>query len=194
MAAIRATEAGPLFTLGALGLAITALLGGCASGSAAVNPGSPVPEKELAMRRLQQPLDQHLCKVAIYPTAGRDWQLERLQGLAGRGQSFAAALESLCREGEGRRAVAIVDLYYQRLPNGWSSSYEVHGTAVRFDAGFAPPPAPNWESIRPPEMPTNLDAEPAPQGEGASSPAARNRGKGPSLRNHAAIPGPRPPG
>jgi hypothetical protein len=188
MPSTRSTEAGLLLVFG---LATAVLHGGCAGGQATTIPGAPVSEKELAMRKLQQPLDQHQCKIAVYPSAGRDWQLERMQGLVGRGASFATALESLCREAEGRRAGAVVDLYYQRVPNGWSSTVELRGTAVRFETGFQPPPAPEWESIRPPELPTNLDSEPSPEGEGAGKTSARNRGKGPGLRNHAGIRGPR---
>jgi hypothetical protein len=137
------------------------------------------------MRKLQAPLDQHMCTTAIYPIASQDWPLQRVQSFAGRGKTFQEALESLCREVEGRKLPAVVDIYFGRTPSGWSSQFEVRGTAVRFDDGFSPPPAPAWESIRPPEMPTSNE-EPLPAGEGGSKTSARHRGKR-SLRDHAAL-------
>lgn len=136
----------------------------------------PISERELALRKLQAPLEQHLCKIAIYPSSRQDWQLQRIKSFSGRGKTFEAALEALCREVEGHKLPAVVDIFFARAPSGWSPTYEVRGTAVRFEDGFTPPQAPEWNSIRAPEMPANLDVEPPPAGEGGKT-SARHRGR-----------------
>ena len=147
---------------------------GCAAGRSTVAPdGHPVPERDLARRHLQAPLEQHVCKAAVYPSSQGDWRLVRLQSLVGRGPNFETALEALCREADGQQFPAIVDIYFWRAPGGWSPNYELRGTAVRFEEGFTPPDPPRWESIRPPQMPTNLDEEPPPAGEGSKKSSAR---------------------
>lgn len=151
---------------------------GCAAGrSLPAPPGQPISERDLAMRQLQAPLDQHLCKAAVYPTARADWRLVRVKSLAGRGPDFNTALEALCREADGHKFPAVVDIYFWRAPGGWSPNYELRGTAVRFEDGFDAPDAPSWESIRPPDMPKNLDEEPPPAGEGGKKTSARPHGR-----------------
>lgn len=187
MTSIRSREgkARPLLVL-----LVGSLFSGCANTKATVSSSSMLPppstEKELAMRKLQEPLEQTTCKVAIYPTAKQDWQVQRLQALVGRGKSFETALEALCREVEGRKLPAVVDIYYGRVPSGWSPNFEVRGTAVRFEGGFSPPPPPSRSSIHPPEMPTNIDVEPAPAGERSSSRHRKRAG----FRDHAAAQNP----
>jgi hypothetical protein len=156
---------------------LTAALG-CATPRASEAPSNkPISEQELALRHLQAPLDQHLCKAAVYPSARPDWRLVRVQSLAGRGTNFATALEALCREVDGQKLPAVVDIYFWRSPGGWSPNFELRGTAVRFEEGFTPPEAPAWESIKPPDMPTNLDEEPPPAGEGAKKTSSRHHGR-----------------
>lgn len=186
MSSIFFKPAGSLVALG-LGLAWAAELAGCAN--ARTGPAGemrPVSESELSRRKLQAPLEQHLCKVAVYPSSRQDWQLQRVKSFSGRGQSFEAALEALCREVEGQRLPAVVDIFFARAPSGWSPTFEVRGTAVRFEDGFTPPPPPEWSSIRAPEMPTNLDVEPPPAGEGKSSWRHRNRRNAIELRDQQA--------
>lgn len=155
-------------------MALWTVAAGCASSRMTPAPaGQPVSESELAKRQLQTPLEQHLCKAAIYPTARADWRLVRVKSLAGRGPDFTSALEALCREADGQRLPAVVDIYFWRAPGGWSPNYELRGTAVTFEDGFDPPDAPAWNSIRPPEMPRNLDEEPPPAGEGAKKTSTR---------------------
>lgn len=125
----------------------------------------PSSEAELAARRLQEPLEKHACKAAIYPVAESDWRLVRVASLAGRGSSFQTALEALCREADGRRLQAIVDIYYWRTPSGWSAYHELRGTAVRYEDQFTPPTAPAFADIRPPQMAHSSDEEPPPAGE-----------------------------
>jgi len=159
-------------------IALFAAAVGCAGPRASEAPsGKPISEQELAQRHLQAPLEQHLCKAAVYPTAGSDWRLVRVQSLAGRGVSFATALEALCREVDGQKLPAVVDIYFWRAPGGWSPNYELRGTAVRFEEGFSPPSPPAWENIKPPEMPTNLDEEPPPAGEGGKKTSSRHHGR-----------------
>lgn len=125
----------------------------------------PVGEAELAAKKLQQPLDTHLCKAVVYPTAKPDWKISRVVSLQGRGTNFQAALEALCREADGHKLPAIVDIYYERAVTAWSPSHAIRGTAVRYGEGFEPPPAPELGSIKPPDMPKSTDEEPAPSGE-----------------------------
>ena len=75
----------------------------------------------------------------------------------------------------GDRMVYTVPLYggTQHLIHEFLEPFGIRGTAVRFDEGFAPPEPPSWEKIRPPEMPANLDVEPAPAGEGGNKTSAR---------------------
>lgn len=142
-------------------------MGGCATGrTKSTEKFKPTSEAELAARRLQETLDKHQCKAAVYPSADPDWRVVRVQSLAGRGASFQTALEALCREADGKKLQAIVDIYYWRTPSGWSPSHELRGTAVRYEEGFTPPPAPAFADLRPPEMARSSDDEPAPAGEG----------------------------
>lgn len=122
----------------------------------------PMSEKVLAARKLQQPLSQHLCQAAIYPAADARWEMSRVAVISGRGPTFREALEALCREADGLKAPAVVDLYYWRLPDGWTRSHEVRGTAVRFQ-GSAPPP-PRFAEIQPPPPPDRSGSEPPPGG------------------------------
>ena len=150
------------------GLAGFAGLPGCARLRGSDQLLKPTPERELAARHLQTPLEKHLCKAAVYPTAATDWRLVKVASLRGRGVSFEAALESLCREADGQRLPAIVDIFYWRIPGGWTPNYELRGTAVRFEDGFSPPTPPEWGNIRAPDMPPTTDEEPPPAGEVAS--------------------------
>ncbi|MCS6913583.1 MAG: hypothetical protein RMK29_05985 [Myxococcales bacterium] len=148
-----------------LGPALWALgwLGGCArSLQVPATLPEPMSEKVLAARKLQQPLSQHLCQAAVYPTADARWPLSRVATISGRGPTFLEALEALCREADGLKAQAVVDLSYRRLPNGWSPSHELRGTAVRFQ-GHAPPP-PRFAEIHPPPPPPRSGHEPPPGG------------------------------
>lgn len=170
MSSIRSMKFGALF-------AMWAATTGCAGvRNGVTGTDSATSERELAMRKLQAPLETHLCQTAVYPIAKQDWPLQRVQAFTGRGKTFEAALEALCREVEGRRLPAVVDIYYTRTPSGWSPNFEIRGTAVRFDEGFSPPPPPQWSNIRPPEMPANLDVEPPPAGEGVKTSAWHYRG------------------
>jgi hypothetical protein len=126
----------------------------------------PTPERELAAKQLQTGLDNHLCKAAVYPIAGADWQIERVTSLRGRGATFEMALEAMCREADGLKLPAVVDVYHWRAPSGWAPNFELRGTAVRFESGFTPPTAPDMKSIQAPGMPTT-DEEPPPAGETA---------------------------
>ena len=156
--------------LGIVGWALVALGASCAAPKkAADTPFKPVPESELAARYLQTPLENHRCKAAVFPHAKTSWKILRVSAVAGRGPSFATALEALCRETDGLKLPAVVDIYYQRTPSGWSPNHEIRGTAIRYEDGFVPPHAPKISDIRPPEMPQNSDDEPAPQGEGRKS-------------------------
>lgn len=149
------------------GLALAAASPSCAaSHKAAELPSKPVTEKELAARYLQTPLENHRCKAAVFPHAKANWRLVRVVSIAGRGPSFATALEALCRETDGLKLPAVVDIYYNRTPSGWSANHEIRGTAVKYEDGFSPPHAPKITDIHPPELPQNNDSEPAPQGEG----------------------------
>lgn len=142
-------------------------MGGCATArTKSTEKFKPTSEAELAARRLQEALDKHQCKAAVYPSAEPDWRVVRVQSLAGRGASFQTALEALCREADGKKLQAIVDIYYWRTPSGWSPSHELRGTAVRYEEGFTPPPPPAFADVRPPEMARSSDDEPAPAGEG----------------------------
>jgi hypothetical protein len=141
---------------------------GCAAPKKTIDPSNrAVTETELAARFLQTPLENHRCKAAVYPHAKSGWKMVRIAAVAGRGPSFATALEALCRETDGLKLPAVVDIYYSRTPSGWSPNHEIRGTAVRYEEGFTPPHAPKLSDVRPPEMPRNMDDEPAPQGEGA---------------------------
>ena len=149
-----------------LGLGLLALLAGCAGSRKAAEPlTKAATETELAARYLQTPLENHRCKAAVYPHAKSGWKLVRVVPIAGRGPSFATALEALCRETDGLKLPAVVDIYYNRTPSGWSPNHEIRGTAVRYEDGFSPPHAPKITDIHPPELPQNNDVEPAPQGE-----------------------------
>jgi len=153
-----------------VGLALTALGSGCAAPKKnADSLVKAVPESELAARYLQTPLENHRCKAAIYAHAKSSWKIARVSAVAGRGPSFATALEALCRETDGLKLPAVVDIYYSRTPSGWSPNHELRGTAVRYEEGFIPPHAPKISDIKPPEMPQNTDDEPAPQGEAGKS-------------------------
>lgn len=147
--------------------AVLALLGliGCKAAPLAVSDKRASTESELAARRLQPPLNQHLCSAAVYPNAGQSWRMVRVVGLSGRGPDFISALEALCRETDGKKLPAVVDIYFTRAPSGWSNQFEIRGTAVRFEDSSQVPPAPDFNSIRQPEPPQNSDDEPAPQGE-----------------------------
>jgi hypothetical protein len=159
-------------------IALWTAAAGCASSRSVPAPaGQPQSERDLASRQLQAPLDQHLCKAAIYPTARADWRIARVKSLSGRGTNFATALEALCREADGLGLPAVVDIYFWRAPGGWSPNYELRGTAIRFEEGFAAPDAPAWDSIRPPEMPKNLDEEPPPAGEGGKKTSSRHHSR-----------------
>ncbi len=147
-------------------IALMLVLGACVtSKSPAGQRVGPMGEAELAAKRLQQPLDTHLCKAVVYPTARPDWKISRVVSLQGRGTNFQAALEALCREADGHRLPAVVDLYYERAVTAWSPNHAIRGTAVRYGEGFEPPPAPEMGSIKPPDMPKSTDEEPAPSGE-----------------------------
>ena len=149
-----------------VGWVLTALGASCAAPKKpAESPTKAVTETELAARYLQTPLENHRCKAAVYPHAKPNWKVVRVSAVAGRGPSFATALEALCRETDGLKLPAVVDIYYSRTPSGWSLNHEVRGTAVRYEDGFAPPHPPKMSDVRPPEMPRNMDDEPAPQGE-----------------------------
>ena len=153
--------------LGIAFCAFTVLAAGCAAPKkSAEAPVKAVTETELAARYLQTPLENHRCKAAVYPHAKTNWKITRVVAVAGRGPSFATALEALCRETDGLRLPAVVDIYYARTPSGWSPNHEIRGTAVRYEDGFVPPHSPKISDIKPPEMPQNTDEEPAPQGEG----------------------------
>jgi len=148
------------------GLALAAAGPSCAAPrKAAELPAKAVTEKELAARYLQTPLENHRCKAAVYPHAKSGWRVVRVVSIAGRGPSFATALEALCRETDGLKLPAVVDIYYNRTPSGWSPNHEIRGTAVRYEDGFSPPHPPRITDIHPPELPQNNDVEPAPQGE-----------------------------
>lgn len=147
-------------------IALMLALGACAtSKSPAGQRVGPMGEAELAAKKLQQPLDTHLCKAVVYPTARPEWKVARVVSLQGRGANFQAALEALCREADGHRLPAVVDLYYERAVTAWSPNHAIRGTAVRYGEGFEPPPAPELGSIKPPDMPKVTDEEPAPSGE-----------------------------
>lgn len=153
----------PLLSSSALALG---LLGGCAAeGPVVVAENQPMSEKVLAARKLQRPLSEHMCRAAVYPQSDKGFQVSRVATLAGRGASFAEALEALCREADGLRLPAVVDIYYFRVPDGWSGVHEVRGVGVSYDAGFTPPQPPPFEGIRPPQPPQRTAAEPAPSGE-----------------------------
>jgi hypothetical protein len=148
-----------------LGLLVTAALG-CASTRKTVDVTSKaVSETDLAARFLQTPLENHRCKAAVYPHTKAGWRVTRVSSVSGRGPSFATALEALCREADGLRLPAVVDIFYARTPSGWSPQHEVRGTAVRYEDGFSPPQPPKLSEIKPPQMPGSNDDEPAPQGE-----------------------------
>ena len=148
------------------GLALVAAGPSCAAPrKAAELQFKAVAEKELAARYLQTPLENHRCKAAVYPHAKANWRLVRVVSIAGRGPSFATALEALCRETDGLKLPAVVDIYYNRTPSGWSANHEIRGTAVKYEDGFSPPHPPRITDIHPPELPQNNDVEPAPQGE-----------------------------
>lgn len=139
----------------------------CAGSGRLSLPGagpSPQSEKVLAARKLQQPLSQHLCKAAIYAQPERGWPLSEVTPITGRGPSFPAALEALCREADGLRLDAVTNIQYRRLPGGWSPAHELTASAIRFQAGFAAPAAPRFEDI-PPPGPVVWDKEPPPAGE-----------------------------
>jgi hypothetical protein len=127
-----------------------------------------ISEKVLAARKLQQPLDTHLCQAAVYPTSAAEWQVTRVQVLSGRGKTFQAALEALCREADGLRLPAVTDITYVRLPGGWADAHELRGMGIRYESGFVPPPPPPFQSIPPPEMQMPAQ-EPPPSGEPPSS-------------------------
>mgnify|MGYP000851726567 CR=1 FL=1 len=153
------------------GLIIVSGLGGCVTGKAqTLKKNEPIGEAELAAKKLQEPLDKHLCKARIHPIAKADWKLTRVVSLVGRGPSFLAALEALCREADGNKYVAVVDLYYERAVTAWSPNHAVRGTAVRFGEGFEPPEPPDLTAISPPPMPKATDEEPLPAGEATPPP------------------------
>ena len=154
-----------------IALSMLGLLGaGCAAPKkAAETPIKAVSEAELAARYLQTPLENHRCKAAVYPHAKNSWKIARVIAVAGRGPSFVTALEAMCRETDGLKLPAVVDIYYSRAPSGWSPNHEIRGTAIRYEDGFVPPHAPKLSDIKQPDMPKNNDDEPAPQGEGSKS-------------------------
>lgn len=147
-------------------IAVMLAFGGCVVNKNLVGKSvGPMGEAELAAKKLQLPLDTHLCKAVVYPTSRPDWKISRVVSLQGRGANFQAALESLCREADGQRLPAVVDIYYERAVTAWSQHHAIRGTAVRYGDGFEPPPAPELGSIKPPDMPKATDEEPAPSGE-----------------------------
>lgn len=148
----------------AIGLLLSS--GACATNKSLIDKNAgPIGEAELAAKKLQEPLDKHLCKAAVYPLARPDWKVTRVVSLQGRGTNFQAALEALCREADGQKFPAIVDVYYERAVTAWSPNHALRGTAVRYSEGFEPPAAPELTSIKPPEMPKSTDEEPAPYGD-----------------------------
>jgi len=141
-------------------------IGACVSDKSLLDKkAGPIGEGELAAKKLQEPLDKHLCKAAIYPTTKPDWKVARVVSLQGRGPSFQAALEALCREADGQKFPAVVDIYYERAVTAWSPNHALRGTAVRYSDGFEPPTPPEIASVTPPSMPKPTDEEPAPSGE-----------------------------
>lgn len=160
---------------GLFGLIAIGLLGGCVTGKAHPEKKiEPIGEAELAAKKLQDPLDKHLCKAAIHPIAKADWKLTRVASLIGRGPNFQAALEALCREADGQKFPAIVDIYYERAVTAWSPNHAVRGTAVRFGDGVDPPAPPELAAISPPLMPKATDDEPLPAGEAVPPPPPPN--------------------
>ena len=145
--------------------ALASLCGCAAPGPVAVAENQPMNEKVLAARKLQRPLSSHLCRAAIYPATEKGWQVSRVATLSGRGPTFLEALEALCREADGLRLPAVVDIYYFRAPDGWSETHEVRGVGVSYDEGFKPPAPPNFVDIKPPSPPQRGTSEPAPSGE-----------------------------
>lgn len=135
-------------------------LWGCAAPAPAVN-FEPMSERTLAARKLQTPLTQRACRAAVYPRTDAGWPVATAVPIVGRGETFTAALEALCREADGQGAVAVADLFH-RPATGFSPSHEVRGTALRFAPGFTPPPAPDREAIPPPPRPSPGD-EPPPK-------------------------------
>lgn len=140
------------------------LPGACVHGPAPAARNEPVSERVLAARRLQAPLSQHLCQAAVYPVQPPSVHASRVTALAGRGKNFPEALEALCREADGLKVPAIVDIYYWRNPGGWSDTHEVRGVAIRFEEGTAAPAPPKFADIQPPKMP-DLREEPPPASE-----------------------------
>lgn len=129
---------------------------------------TPANENELAAKKLQQPLSEHLCQTLVFPVSRPNWKLVRVVSLSGRGPDFHSAVESLCREADGKQFPAVVDIYYERAVTAWSPSHVVRGTAVRFSDGFLPPPAPDRSQLTPPPFPKPTDEEPMPISENAA--------------------------
>ncbi len=154
--------------IGLMAIGLGCSIGACATAKPpAAAAIEPISESELAAKKLQKPLDQHLCAAAVYPKAAPDWKIKRVVSLQGRGENFQAALEALCREADGQKFPAVVDIYYERAFTAWSQHHAIRGTAIRYVEGFVPPQAPDPTSIKPPEMPKLTDDEPAPYGEGS---------------------------
>jgi hypothetical protein len=120
-------------------------------------------ERVLAARKLQKPLSAPLCKAALYPASEGAWRVERVSLLAGRGPTLEEAMEALCREADGLQAQAVSDIYTTRAPSGWAPTHEVRGWALRYEAGFSPPPPPARAEVRP--LALVPAEEPPPQGE-----------------------------
>lgn len=156
--------------IGLLAIGEMLSIGACATAKPQTKAAiEPISEAELAAKKLQQPLEQHLCSASVYPKSSPDWKIKRVVSLQGRGENFHAALEALCREADGQKFPAVVDIYYERALTAWSQHHAIRGTAVRYIDGFAPPTAPELSTIKPPETPKLTDEEPAPFGEGAQS-------------------------
>lgn len=76
-----------------LPIAVMFAFGACAGNKNLVGKSvGPMGEAELAAKKLQLPLDTHLCKAVVYPTARPDWKISRVVSLQGRGANFQAAL------------------------------------------------------------------------------------------------------
>lgn len=145
------------------GLVLALGLAACATAPEREGGVEPMSERTLAARKLQKPLTEVQCRAAVYPALGRDWPAESRVPVVGRGPSFAAALEALCREADGVQASAVGDLSY-RAPVGWGPSHEVRGTALRFSTGFSAPAAPERAALSPPP-PLRPGEEPPPASE-----------------------------
>lgn len=164
------SRSGQRSLIGLLAIGASLAMGACSTAKLQTKAAiEPISESELAAKKLQQPLDQHLCAASVYPKSSPDWKIKRVVSLQGRGENFQAALEALCREADGQKFPAVVDIYYERAVTAWSQHHAIRGTAIRYVDGFAPPQAPELASIKAPEMPKLTDEEPAPYGEASQA-------------------------